>query len=118
MKKVTLFLVIVLIFLIGILYLQYRLSKSENKKLGFILPILSFSVSSIYILNIFLGYGSFTSITSMSDAVANNFILIIILLVSLVMWNIPTLILIMIYLFARDKIKKDKQLEKMNIYDL
>ena len=99
----------ILIFLVlgvGIFLLQIFLSRKENKWLGRILPILSFLFSLIYPLNMM----------APSEGVDFGFVLSMLLV--WLMTNIPTIILSVIYVVCREKIKKNKQLDKMNILDL
>ena len=99
----------ILIFLVlgvGIFLLQIFLSRKENKWLGRILPILSFLFSLIYPLNMM----------APSEGVDFGFVLSMLLV--WLMANIPTIILSVIYVACREKIKKNKQLDKMNIQDL
>lgn len=88
---------IVLLFLIGIVLLQIFLSKRENRWLGLIIPIISFLFSVIALLNA-LGFAAAIS--------------------AFIISNIPTLILLAIYIACREKRKKNKEIEKMNIQDL
>src|SRR2546423_1639749 len=95
-----------LILLAGIIILQIFLSKRENKWLGFILPAISFLISIIFIMAL--------PVTP-NDSTAS----IIMQLVSMfLLSNIPTVILLAIYFAFREKWKKKKQIDRMNIQDL
>lgn len=90
----------------GLIFLQIYLSKRENRFLGLILPLLSLLYSVIMVCNLMVTESmSGWDIFSM---VASTFLLA----------NIPTVILIVIYFACREKIRRRKQLEKMNIQDL
>lgn len=106
MVKIILIIFIAILLLVGIIILQIFLSKRENKWPGLILPIVSGILSIIPVL-----------IIPVSDnaTIAQNIILaIIVFLIS----NIPTIILILIYLACRQKSKNNKEIDKMNIHDL
>lgn len=87
-----------LIFVVGGTLLQIFLSKRKNKWFGLILPFICLLFSLIAIL----GIG-----TSIFQMVAAS-----------LLYNIPTVILLIIYFASRENIRKNSQLEKMNIQDL
>jgi len=95
-----------LIFLTGIVILQIYLSKRENKWIGIILPIINiiFSIMAVLGLTAFLNQSIAQSIM--------QFVMVFLV------GNIPTVILIIIYFDCREKFKKRKELDKMNIKDL
>lgn len=95
--------IFVLALTIGVIYLQIILSKKKNRGLGLILPgiMLFFSLISV------LGY---IGIFGMSNVLQ----LLYILLVS----NIPTIVLLVIYFNCREKMNTRNQLDKMSIQDL
>jgi len=94
------------IFLPGIIILQIFLSKRENKWLGLILPIISVLFSIMTLI----------TVPIMGDLPVGERIVqsIRLLFVS----NIPTIILLVIYFACREKFKKKKEIDKMNIQDL
>lgn len=102
--SILIFLGIGLGVLAGMIVLQVFLSKSENKWLGLILPAFTFLVSLIYVLNIM----------DTGDAIGTLFLILITLLLA----NIPTFILLGIYFAYKSKQKKSQQIDKMNIQDL
>ena len=104
MDRPIIVLLIVLIVAVGVLWLQFFLSKKSSKWLGLILPIITFAFSLLYVLNI-MDTGSLWQ----------NMILIV---STLLLSNIPTIILLAIYFACREKLKRKAQLEKMNIQDL
>lgn len=106
MSRVTINLLIFLLFIAGVVLLQVFLSKKDNIWLGRILPILSFLFSLIYPLNMI----------APTEGVDFGFGLSMLLV--WLMTNIPTIVLSVIYIACREKIKKNKQLNKMNILDL
>jgi hypothetical protein len=94
------------IFLPGIIILQIFLSKRENKWLGLILPMISvlFSIMTLITLTVMWD-------VSVVERIGQSIML-------LVVSNIPTIILMAIYLACREKSKKKKEMDKMNIQDL
>ena len=103
MQRVTIVLIFTLALLAGVILLQIYLSKRESKWPGLVLPILSFVISFLYPLNMAIpSVGGF----------------IIALLWGWIIANIPTYVLLAIYFACREKYRKRKQLDKMNIQDL
>lgn len=95
---------VTLAFFAGMIWLQVFLSKNRNKWLGLILPMVTFAFSLVNLL----------SIMDTGDTFKNVILIIGVLLLS----NIPTLILLIIYWVFRQKIKHANELDKMNIQDL
>ncbi len=122
--------IIFLIFIAGAVVLQIFLSKRQNKWLGLILPLICLSFSLI----ITFGNIMFSATTSTEDSYVENGVVTkvikqkistidieqsaIITLTFLFIYNIPTIILLAVYYACREKIKRKKELEKMNIQDL
>lgn len=106
MELVFVRLIVVLIFLAGIVLLQIWLSKREGKWPGLILPILTFLLSLLYPLNMIAPAGGVTA----------GFVLQMLLVWFLA--NIPTIVLLMIYFACREKQRRKKLLDKLNIQDL
>lgn len=98
--------IIVLVLIIGSFVLQFFLSKREGKWPGRILPIISFLFSLTVPLNYSVPHDGVTA-----GIIAQ--LLIITLLV-----NIPTAIYLTIYFACREKFKRRRQMDKMNIQDL
>jgi len=131
MKNIMISIIIALIFFGGILFLQVMLSKSKNKLLGLILPIFSFLMSIIIILNL----AAYSEIKT-SKVVLENGIIVeeqiinengddkdfnIILSTAIptfLLGNISTLLFLIIYFYCRTKKKKNEDLNKMRIADL
>jgi len=95
-----------IIFLVGPILLQIFLSKSKNKWLGLILPAINFLLSIIAVLGM-----AFFEKPSIAQIIMQATMLFL-------AWNIPTAILIAIYYLCREKFKKKKEIDKMNIQDL
>ena len=95
-----------LLFLAGVAALHIFLSGRESMWPGLVLPILSFLFSLLYPLNMM----------APAEGVSAGF-LVQLLLVWLIA-NIPTIVLLAIYAACREKRKKKKQIDKMNIQDL
>lgn len=83
-----------LLILLGI-FIQVKLSKNKNKYLGFILPVLFllFSIGLIYVI-----INGTILIESTADYLGLSFTFLI--------SNIPTILLLAIYLRVRNKIQK------------
>lgn len=97
---------ILFLLIIGFLILQYFLSKNENKWLGLILPLITF----IFALISVFGYSNYENTKGVE--------LFFSLLAVFFLQNVPTLILMAIYLGTRSNKKKTTQLNKMKIKDL
>ena len=93
----------ILPFLIGLVVLQVFLSKRESKWPGLILPLLSLLISLLLVLNVTVHNGEFPWGP---------------ILASLILGNIPTVILLAIYWACREKFRKKSELDKMQIDDL
>lgn len=94
------------LFVVGIVFLQVFLSKKENKWLGRILPIIFLLLSLIYPWNMVYP----------PDGVTFGYVLLMVQV--LLIANIPTFALGAIYFACREKMKKSKQIDKINIQDL
>ena len=103
MARVTIVLVFVLALLVGGVFLQIFLSKRESRWPGLILPLLSFLYSLLM---------------ACSAVAYNGGIPWGPILASLVLGNIPTVILLAIYAACRERFRKRSELDKMNIKDL
>ena len=103
MARVAITLVFVLALLVGGVFLQIFLSKRENRWPGLILPLLSFLYSLLMVC---------------SAVAYNGGIPWGAILASLVLGNIPTVILLAIYAACREKFHKRSELDKMQIKDL
>ena len=103
MARVAITLVFVLALLVGGVFLQIFLSKRENRWPGLILPLLSFLYSLLMVC---------------SAVAYNGGIPWGPILASLVLGNIPTVILLAIYAACRERFRKRSELDKMNIKDL
>lgn len=90
-----------------VIYLQIYFSKMESKWMGLILPGLTLIYSIIVVLNIAEPPVSI-SMTQRIVAVLSAFLTS----------NIPTIILLAIYSVVRQKLKRQSEIDKMNIKDL
>ena len=108
MARVGISIIMVLVFFVGFLVLQFFLSRSESRWPGLILPAITFlfSLLSIFSVAIFEGM-------TVGDVVST-------MLIAFIVYNIPTVILLGIYATCRSKRKKKKerQIDKMSIQDL
>ncbi len=90
--------------LVGGIFLQIFLSRRESRWPGLVLPLLTFLLSLLNVLNI-----------ADTGSVSENVLLV---LVTVLIGNIPTLVLLAIYWAAREKRRIRAQMDKMNIDDL
>lgn len=104
MAVVILLIVLALAALAGMILLQIFLSKKDSKWLGLILPIVNFLLSFLYPM----------FMISTGDPGQDT----IMFLMALLLGNIPTIILLVIYFACRENRRKKAQLEKMAIQDL
>ena len=95
--------ILLLALLVGVPLLQIFLSRRESKWPGLILPLLTF----LYAL-----------VMALSAAAYNGGIPCGPILASLLLGNIPTVILLAIYAACREKFHKRSELDKMQIKDL
>jgi uncharacterized membrane protein (GlpM family) len=104
MRVVFFTIVFVLLLGSGAIVLQIFLSRRENRWLGLILPIITFLISVVYVLNV-VNVGDTTST--------------VIALISVLLWaNIPTAVFLVIYFACREKYKRKRNLDKMKTQDL
>lgn len=90
--------------LVGGIFLQIFLSRRESRWPGLVLSLLTFLLSLLNVLNI-----------ADTGSVSENVLLV---LVTVLIGNIPTLVLLAIYWAAREKRRIRAQMDKMNIDDL
>ncbi|MDD5945114.1 MAG: hypothetical protein PUD43_05295 [Clostridia bacterium] len=98
--------VLLLIFIIVLPLLQIFLSRLDSRIPGLILPVISFIISLLYVFNM---YGPL-------DGAGFMFIFSVIMV--FLITNIPTAVFLVIYFVCREKRRKRKQIDKMNIHDL
>lgn len=106
MKNIPIRLIIVLAFFVAVVLLQIFLSRRESKWPGLVLPIIAFLFGLLYPLNMI----------APSAGVTAGFIVQMIMV--WLLGNIPTIVFLAIYFGCREKQRRNKQLEKMNIQDL
>lgn len=99
-------LLIVVVIIVAAIWLQVFLSKKGNKWFGLVLPLICFAYSLLMVSSIVIYVGA--TGWDVFSLIASTFFIA----------NIPTIILIAIYFGCREKIKRKKALEKMNIQDL
>ena len=97
-------LIVLLVLVVGGILLQIFLSKRESKWPGLVLPVISFLWSLLYLFNL-MDTGS----------LVRNILMAIL---TILLTNIPTLVLLAIYWAVREKRRKRSEIEKMNIDDL
>lgn len=120
--------------LAGVIVFEVWLSRRQSRWPGLIMPILSFALSLLLVFGfVAFSAGSATSGLQVSDAETGEIVyqeqrveevsdwtlgdtvqVGLLLLIA----NIPTLVLLGVYYASREKLRRDKLLEKMNIQDL
>nr|DAL91805.1 MAG TPA: hypothetical protein [Caudoviricetes sp.] len=101
---------IFLLLVVGIIWLQIYLSKKESRWPGLIIPAIQF------LFSVFITVAEVLYIPVPLESYA-AYIAVQAVLVFL-MSNIPTLISLAIYFTCRNRLRRNKQIEKMNIQDL
>lgn len=104
--RITVNLIVTLLFLVGVIFLQIFLSKRESKWPGLVLPVITFLFGLLVPLNMMVPV----------EGVTLGFVVQMIMVWLLA--NVPTFIFLAIYFGCREKKQRNKQLEKMNIQDL
>lgn len=94
------------LLLTGSVLLQLWLSRRESRWPGLVLPALSFLLTLLIPLSLVLP----------PDGVTVRFVLSAAL--SWLLANLPTAVLLLIYFSCREKQRRSRQLEQMNIQDL
>jgi hypothetical protein len=97
---------IFVLLLAGIVMLQIFLSKKDNKWLGLLLPA------------IFLIFALLGAANAAADPAGTPFQNALSVFSVFLLYSIPSLILLAIYAACREKIKKKRDIERMNIQDL
>ena len=109
MRNVTIVLgFVMLVFAVGGILLQIFLSKRESRWPGLILPLLSF----LYSLLMACSAVAYSAVAYSEKIIWGP------ILTSLILGNIPTVILLAIYAACREKRRKRGELDKMQISDL
>ena len=103
-RTVTAALAFLLVFAVGGICLQIFLSRRESRWPGLVLPLLTFLYALLLVLNL-----------RDTGSVSQNVLTVI---VTLLVGDIPTLVLLAVYWAAREKRRVKSQLDKMKIDDL
>ena len=104
MARVTNVLVFLLIFAVGVVLLQIFLSRQESRWPGLVLPGICVLFSLIAVLSV--------------SALGGPAEMAVTIFTVLLLYNIPTLVLLAIYAACRSGRRKRREMEKMNICDL
>lgn len=138
MQKTAIAMISMLLFLGGSIWVQIFLSKKRNKWFGLIIPIICFMLSimgvfSLSILSLSVNNNTgnastgIISVTETIDgiAVTDNTIalpsmisILVTVIPTFLIFNIPTIIFLAIYFACREKLKLRNELNKMNVQDL
>jgi Na+-translocating ferredoxin:NAD+ oxidoreductase RnfA subunit len=97
---------IFVLLLAGIVVLQIFLSKRVNRWLGLLLPAVSVIFALLGAANVVVD----PAVTPFQNALSVFSVFLL--------YSIPSLILLAIYAACREKIKKKKDIDRMNIQDL
>ena len=122
-------LIIVVGIIGGIVALQIFLSKQESKWPGLILPIITFTFSFMAVFLIILSMAAYMTTPTLGvvngvvleqnvERITDTSSIIFAGIFTFLFINIPTAILLAIYIACRSKRKKQQDLEKMNLQDL
>jgi len=104
MSNVLIAILLLMALGVGGIWLQIFLSRKESKWAGLILPIITFGISLIFVMNV---------------AFINDIGTVIVTIVSaLLLGNIPTAVFLVIYAVCRGRRKKQRDLDKMSVQDL
>ncbi|MCI8399594.1 MAG: hypothetical protein HFF90_09390 [Oscillibacter sp.] len=90
--------------LIGAAVLQVYLSRRESRWPGLVLPLLTFLLAVLMVLNV-----------ADTGSVSENVLTVVVVLL---VGNVPTMVLLSIYWAVREKRRVRDQVEKMRIEDL
>ena len=120
MTETLLSLIVLLIGITGITLLQIFLSSKQSKWLGLILP----AIAGLFSIIAVMGLVSFTALTEQSGKAILHAVQIpklsflLTALYVFILCNLPTAVLLGIYYACREKIKKNREIEKMSLQDL
>lgn len=126
------FIIIAMLVFIGLILLQVYLSKRNNKWLGLILPFIFLIIAlfasittPLYVVTeeATVSYSENGQVVEETISPASSekpsLATIIATIIPLfLLWNIPTLIFLGIYGVCRDQMKKNGELNRMNVLDL
>ncbi|XMB66288.1 hypothetical protein RI065_08275 [Mycoplasmatota bacterium zrk1] len=127
------FFIATIVIILIIIYLQIFLSKIRNRWVGLILPSISLCIAILASVSVPVYYSESIEVQSINeDGESTTEVIeyivdeptidissaIFTVITTFVLFNVPTLILIGIYIASRDKIKRNSEIEKMSIIDL
>lgn len=118
--------------MVGLIFLQVFLSKKKSKWLGLILPIVSFILSLVIVVSSFMFVSVNKTISTQLDNINESSQTVVLndsqseyeygnLLSTIpvfLLWNIPTIVFLMIFISIRKQKKLENQIERMKIDDL
>ena len=88
--------------------IQARLSKKQEQSMGLILPTITFVLATILLLIVVVRVGG---IPNFAEYIVD-------ILIYFILFNIPTILYLIIYFVCRKSVEANKEIEKMNIMDL
>lgn len=131
MNSTLIIILTLLLILVGIVWLQVFLSKKKNKWLGLVTPMICIMFSIMFVLSMSMYTTNKTSRietvdkvlikeAQVEDNIAKPSVgkMVAMATPTLLVTNIPTIILLAIYFACREKINRNNELEKMNVQDL
>ncbi|XMB67043.1 hypothetical protein RI065_00570 [Mycoplasmatota bacterium zrk1] len=124
------FFIFIIIIIVITIFLQIFLSKRRNKWVGLILPSITLCIAILAAVSTPVYYSHTTeeqsinengeSVTEVIEYTSDTPIgdIVFTLITTFVLFNVPTIILVGIYIACRERFKKNLEIEKMNIIDL
>lgn len=121
MPNFLILMLIAVIVFIALIFLQNYLSKQKSKWLGIILPLFTLVVSIITVAcsnDFHLDFQSSNGGLTAKNPIVIQPKTIPEMIIAFLFCNIPTIVLLLIYLVKRQEIKKSSEINKMKIQDL
>lgn len=115
-------LILIIVVITGIILMQIFLSKKDYKWPGLILPAITLFISIMAVLGlIFYMPATFTEQsfkTILNTVQISKAAIVLEALYIFILYNIPTAILLGIYYACRNKLNRNREIEKMSVQDL
>lgn len=115
-------LILIIVVITGIILMQIFLSKKDYKWPGLILPAITLFISIMAVLGLtFYMPATFTEQsfkTILNTVQISKAAIVLEALYIFILYNIPTAILLGIYYACRNKLNRNREIEKMSVQDL
>jgi hypothetical protein len=118
---VALIILALLLLLAGLIFLQIYLSKRDNRWFGLILPVIFFCLSIVLVfvlMPIRVGVSNVMADGQSLPGGQPTALFILHLFLTFLVANIPTGLFLLIYFASREKMKRQRELERMAVQDL